>query len=101
MKRYFSASILAIIAVTAGLIIWLLLANRSVSPGVESTQTSVGQIQVSRAGGQIFTNVSGESLQQGSPPARSAAAADVSPQQATPNYCTGSELPVIDGCIQR
>jgi hypothetical protein len=101
MRKFFDLPILVVIATAAILIGWLVVSNQSVSPGQASSQTSSSRLQVSGSGGQIFTNVSGDSLQQATPPARSATSSDLNPQQAVPNYCTPGEDPTVDGCVSR
>jgi len=101
MKRFFDLPVLVVILTAAILIGWLMLSSRPVSPGIESAQPPGSGITVSSDGSQIYTDVSGDSLQQATPPSRSATSSDLNPQQAQPNYCSPGEDPMSDGCVSR
>ncbi len=66
-----------------------------------SARSSTGNLKVSQSGGQMYTNVTADSLQPAKAPDHSATTAGLNPQQATPNYCASSEQPIIDGCITK
>jgi hypothetical protein len=49
----------------------------------------------------IISDVPGASLQQAATPAGSTTQAELSPQQAQPNYCATDEIPYQDACVPR
>lgn len=71
------------------------------APLPESPQAHNSTLKVSTSGSQIYTNVTGDNLQQAAPPERSATSSDLNPQQAQPNYCLAGEVPYADGCVPR
>ena len=99
MKR--SLPIIIVLAVTAALIIWLLVSSRVHPVNNQSSGSAGAPLQVDTGGGQIFTNVGGDSLQQAAPPSGSATNPGASPQQAVPNYCAPGENPLTDGCVNQ
>jgi hypothetical protein len=102
MKKIISGS--ALMAVTAVIILAALAvwAYAPPQPKVPAPPPPPGgQLHVSNTGSEINTNVSGETLQQATPPERSASSSDLSPQQAQPNYCAADEIPYQDACVPR
>lgn len=70
-------------------------------PVIEPKQNTGAVLEVDQSGSTINANVPGGQLQQGAAPENSGASSEQTPQQAQPNYCTGGEVPVVDGCVSR
>jgi hypothetical protein len=102
MKKIISGSALMAVAaviILAALAVW---AYAPPQPKVPAPPPPPGgQLHVSNTSSEINTNVSGETLQQATPPEHSASSSDLSPQQAQPNYCAADEIPYQDACVPR
>jgi hypothetical protein len=103
MKKIVSGSALMAVAaviILAALAVWAYAPPQPKVPGPPPPPPG-GQLHVSNTGSDINTNVSGDTLQQATPPEHSASSSDLSPQQAQPNYCAADEIPYQDACVPR